>query len=84
MEVFLEHSGSVNYYADSGSRATWLLTPFIFGHFLKHRRSGPMPSISQNVRLSVCLSICLLTFEVPFKRPFAPISQSQMSKNFRD
>ena len=52
-----------------------------------------MKALSQNyfcqnvrlsVRLSVCLSICVLTFEVPFKRFFAPISQSRMSNIFRD
>ena len=56
--------------------------------FSKHRPSGPMLSISRNVRLSVrlCvrLSICPFTFEVPFKRLFAPTSQSQMSNIFRD
>ena len=31
---------------------------------------------------SICL--CVFTFEVPFKRLFAPISQNRMSKNFRD
>ena len=40
--------------------------------FSKHRPSGPMLYISRNVRLSVCLSVCVLTFEVPFKRLFAP------------
>ena len=35
------------------------------------------------VCVSVCLSVCLFTFEVPFKRLFAPNSRSQMSKNFR-
>ena len=34
--------------------------------------------------LSVCLSVCLFTFEVPFKRLFAPTSQSQMSNILRD
>ena len=33
---------------------------------------------------SVCLSICLFTFEVPFKRLFAPTSRSGMSNIFRD
>ena len=31
-----------------------------------------MLSISQNVRLSVCLFVHVFTFEVPFKRFFAP------------
>ena len=39
--------------------------------FSKHRPSGPMLSISRNVRPSVCPSVrpsvCLFTFEVPFK-----------------
>ena len=52
--------------------------------FSKHRPSGPMLSISRNVRLSVCLSVCLFTFEVPFKRLFAPTSWSRMSNIFRD
>ena len=47
-----------------------------------------MLSISRNVRLSVRLSVllfvCVFTFEVPFKRLFAPISQSWMSNIFRD
>ena len=41
--------------------------------FSKHRPSGPMLSISRNVRLSVCLFVCLFTFEVLFKRLFAPL-----------
>ena len=57
-------------------------------YFLKHWPSGPMLSISQNVRLSVCLcvrvSVCLFTFDVPFKRLFAPTSRSRMSNIFRD
>ena len=56
--------------------------------FSKHRPSGPMLSISRNVRLSVDLSVDpsvrLFTFEVPFKRLFAPTSRSRMSKIFRD
>ena len=57
-------------------------------HFSKHRASGPMLSISRNVRLSVCPSVCpsvcVFTFEVPFKRLFAPTSQSRMSNIIRD
>ena len=53
-----------------------------------HRPSGPMLSISQNVRLSVRLSVRvsvrLFTFDVPFKRLFARTSQSRMSNIFRD
>ena len=30
------------------------------------------------------LSVCLFTFEVPFKRLFAPTSRNQISKIFRD
>ena len=45
-------------------------------------------SISRFVHICVCvcacLSVCLLPFEVPFKRLFAPTSQSRMSKIFRD
>ena len=47
-----------------------------------------MLSISQNVRLSIrpsfCLSVRVFTFEVQFKRLFAPTSQSRMSNIFRD
>ena len=32
----------------------------------------------------VCPSVCVFTFEVPFKRLFAPSSQSWMSNIFRD
>ena len=50
--------------------------------------SGPMLSISQNVRLSVrpsvCPSVCVFIVEVPFKRLFAPTSRSRMSNIFRD
>ena len=52
--------------------------------FSKHRPSGPMLSISQNVRLSVCVSVCPFTFEVPFNGLFAPTSQSRMFNIFRD
>ena len=42
-----------------------------------------MLSISQDVclsvRLSVRLFVCVFTFEVPFKRLFAPPSRSRMS-----
>ena len=41
---------------------------FMSACFSKHRPSGSMLSISQNVHLSVCLSICVFTFEVPLKR----------------
>ena len=50
----------------------------------KHRPSGPMLSISRNVRLSVHVFVCLFTFEVPFNSLFAPTSQSRMSNIFRD
>ena len=43
-----------------------------------------MLSKSQNVRLSVCPCVCVFTFEVPFKRLFAPTSRSRMSNIFRD
>ena len=39
-----------------------------------------MLSISQNVRVSVRVCVRLFTFEVQFKRLFAPTSQSRMSK----
>ena len=52
--------------------------------FSKHRPSGPMLSISWNVRLFVCVCVCLFTFEVPFKPLFAPTSRSRMSNIFRD
>ena len=50
----------------------------------KHRPSGPMLSLSQNVRLCVRLSVCPFTFGVPFNGLFAPTSRSQMSNIFRD
>ena len=59
---------------------TW----FLYLVFSKHRPSGLMLSISQNVRLSVCVSVCQFTFEVPFNGLFAPTSRSRMSNNFRD
>ena len=37
-----------------------------------------------SVCVSVCPSVCLFTFEVPFKRLFAPPSRSRMSNIFRD
>ena len=47
-----------------------------------------MLSISRNVRLSVCPSVRpsvrVFTFEVLFKRLFAPTSRSRMSNIFRD
>ena len=33
---------------------------------------------------SVCPCVCLFTFEIPFKRLFAPTSRSRMSNVFRD
>ena len=51
-----------------------------YARFSKHRPSGPMLSISRNVRLY----ICLFTFEVPFNGLFAPTSRSQMSNIFTD
>ena len=41
-------------------------------------------SVCLSVCLSDCLSVCVFTFEVPFKRLFAPTSQSRMSNIFRD
>ena len=61
---------------------------YVFPWFSKHRPSGPMLSISRNVRLSVCpsvrLSVCVFTFEVPFNGLFAPTSRSRMSNIFKD
>ena len=37
-----------------------------------------------SVCLSVCVSVCVFTFEVPFKRLFAPTSRSRISSIFRD
>ena len=54
------------------------------GQFSNHRPSGPMFSISQNVRLCVHVFVFVFTFEVPFKHLFAPLFQSWMSKVFRD
>ena len=48
--------------------------------FLKHWPSGPMLSISRNIRLCVCV----FTFEVPFNGLFAPTSRNRMSNIFRD
>ena len=50
--------------------------------FLKHRSSELMLSISRNVCPCVFLFVRLFTFEVPFKRLFAPTSQSRLSKVF--
>ena len=58
--------------------------------FSKHWPSGPMLSICRFVHMSVCVCVCLsvcvclFTFEVPFKRLFAPTSRSQNSKTIRD
>ena len=53
-----------------------------------HWHSGPMLSISLNVRLRVRLSVCpsvrVFPFEVPFKRLFAPTCRIWMSNIFRD
>jgi hypothetical protein len=46
--------------------------------------SGPMLSISRFVRVSFRVCVRLFTFEVPFKRLFAPTSQSRMTNIFRD
>ena len=54
------------------------LEQFVF----KASPSGPMLSISRNVRLSVHLSVHVFTSEVPFKRLFAPTSRSRMSNIF--
>ena len=52
--------------------------------FSKHWPSGPMLSISRNVRpcvcgLCVCVSVRVFTFEVPFNSLFASTSRSRMS-----
>ena len=62
------------------SQNIWMLSlrlvSFVF--FSKHRPSGPMLSISPNVRPSVRpsvrSSVCLFTFEVPLNGIFAPTS----------
>ena len=64
------------------------LTKSLRKKFSKHRPSGPMLSISQNVHmfvcLCVCLFVCLFTFEVPFNGLFSPTSRSRMSNIVRD
>ena len=40
--------------------------------FSKHRPSGPMLSISRNVRLSVCLSVQFLRYRLTFFLPPLP------------
>ena len=50
----------------------------------KNRPSWPMLSISRFVHVCVYLFVRVFTFEVPFKRLFAPTFQSRMSKKFRD
>ena len=57
--------------------------------FPSHFQSiGPLGRCFLYVDLSICVSVCLsdrlFTFEVPFKRLFAPTSQNQMSKILRD
>ena len=42
------------------------------------------PSVCPSVCLSVCLSVSVFTFDIPFKRLFAPTSRSRMSNLFRD
>ena len=42
----------------------------------------PIQSVSRDVRTFVCVSVCPVLF-TPFKRLFAPTSQSPMSKLFR-
>ena len=42
------------------------------------------PSVCLSVCPSVCLSVCVFTFELSFKRLFAPTSWSRMSNIFRD
>ena len=49
-------------------------------HIFMNRPSGPILSISRNVRISVCPSHFFLT---PFNSLLAPPPQSQMSKLFR-
>ena len=79
-------------FIDAGAVTLTRILVKIFLVFSKHRPSGPMLSISRNVRLSVLLSICLsvclsvsvFTFQVPFKCLFSPTSRSRMSNIFRD
>ena len=61
-----------------------LFLNFSINSFSKHRPSGPMLSISRNIRLSVCPSVRLFTFEIPFKSLFVPTSQIRISNVVRD
>ena len=47
-------------------------TTFLIVYFLKHWPSGPMLTISRNVRLFVCV----FTFEVPFQRFLPPLPKA--------
>ena len=65
----------------------WTFVTVHFKSFSKHRPSGPMLSISRNVRPSVCLFVCLSVcslLEVPFNGLFAPTSRSRMSNIVKD
>ena len=62
----------------------WELESGKLVEFSKHRPSGPMLSISWNVRLRVRQSVGVFNFEVLFKRLFSPTSWSHMSYIFRD
>ena len=44
----------------------------------------PLYRLAVYTHMCVCVLVCLFTFEVPFKRVFAPTSQSWMSNIFRD
>ena len=56
---------------------------FTYFLFSSNRPTGPIQSSSRNVCL--LLFLCLSPFHVlDFEAYFAPISQSRMSKNFRD
>ena len=61
---------------------SWTNLSVLGCQFSKHRPSGPMLSISQNVHMCVCVFVCLFTFEVPFNGLFAPTSRSRMSNIF--
>ena len=52
-------------------------------NFSKNRPSGPIISISQNVRMFVCLFVCLSHFLTPFNGLCPPTSQIPISWLFR-
>ena len=55
---------------------------YAFHIFSKNRPSGPILSVSQNVRKFVCLFVCPSHFVTPFNGLFAPIFRSSISNFF--